>query len=68
MKEKIQLDIGSVIDWHGEKFKVVIDGEDDWCDTCAFKGRCNDDVPFICSGTRRRDGNNIHFEKIGGAK
>lgn len=71
MERNIQLAVGSVIDWEGRKFKVILDDKDDWrdawCVTCALERKCNN-LPFICNGNRRMDGNNIHFEEIGGAK
>lgn len=71
MERNIQLAVGSVINWEGRKFKVVLDRPNEWrdtcCRTCALESKC-DNLPFICNSGRRIDGNDVHFEEIGGAK
>ena len=68
--------IGTIFEWHGQNYKVVKMLGNNGCNRkCYFFDRCNPafaNHPHLhfegetnCGSQTRKDGNNVHYEKVG---
>lgn len=62
MEKTIQLPIGSVIGWHGKKYRVAEENLFG-CHWCDLRNEC-EEVPFKCCRSERTDGKGIRFVKL----
>lgn len=59
----MQIKIGEVFEFQGDKFQAVMNTSCDGCHFDAMPPKCKD-LPFDCRQSQRPDGKSVSFEKV----